>query len=367
MKRLVFICFLLFGLTLPLGATCFGQWQSVFVDQSNCVAIDPRIALDIYQNPHITHYDASNQALKYVYFDNAAWHNAIVDAEGMAGQKSGIALDGANQVHVSYVRNGSLMYALKADGVWSLETIIPTPGSSVASTAIALDAAGNPHLAYAVGMSAESDLGLGVYYVHWDGAAWLVEPVGMRGCNVSIGLDSLGNPYLAFITPAAAGASFNQIVCVRRNGGNWVPDYFDPEATVSGDTGLAVDPGDRVHVVYRDWPNGRIRYALFDGANWAVQTVAEGVGQVEGVKVDVNAQGQPHIAYNNGTGEQLLMYAYWTDIGWASEIIAAGGNLDITLDVLGRPHVAHSQSAEGRIPLPWPIENCEVLKYSLRR
>ena len=56
-----------------------GDWETETVDESGWVGIDPMIAVDIEDNPHIAYYDQGNHDLKYAYFDGNSWTVETVD------------------------------------------------------------------------------------------------------------------------------------------------------------------------------------------------------------------------------------------------------------------------------------------------
>jgi len=367
MKRLVMAGLLLAGLVLAVGGPCLAAWEGIFVDFSNCVAIDNSLALGGSMLPHISHFDYSNQALKYVYYDGGAWNTEVVDIGGN-GLKSSLGLNSSDQAHISYLQQGSLMYARRSGGTWQIQMVIANAEAPDASTALALDLSGAPHLAYAGGLPLDGETvnsaQSGVYYVTQAGSTWSVDPVGITGSSVDLALDPTGNPVISFITAPDRGEEYGRIAVARKGSAGWIVDRFDTGSLVGGETAVAVDPGGRIHVAYRDLPNGTIRYALFDGQNWGLQVASVVGGQEEGVDLAVTALGEPHIAF---ASPGMVNYAYPAGAGWITEVAAPGTAPALAVDPLGRPHLAYGQAAGDRVPLPWPIQDCQVLKYSLRR
>ena len=43
------------------------DWNTEVADATTCVGVDSQIALDSDGNPHIVHYDSTNQALRHSY------------------------------------------------------------------------------------------------------------------------------------------------------------------------------------------------------------------------------------------------------------------------------------------------------------
>jgi len=91
------------------------NWETITVDESGWVGIDPMIAVDSDNNPHIAYYDQGNRDLKYAYFSDGSWNTEIVDSQGDVGEEPGIDIDSNGIPHISYQdhTNSALRYATK--------------------------------------------------------------------------------------------------------------------------------------------------------------------------------------------------------------------------------------------------------------
>jgi flagellar hook capping protein FlgD len=120
-----------------------------------------------------------------------------VDASATPFEFVSLALTGADEPRVAYMEagpvNSRLLYAFRTAGAWTVEEVDPALVSDGRFAAIALDAAGDPHLSY---------LGSGsvLRYAHRTGGAWTAETVEMVGtCNgTSIEVDGAGNPHIVY-------------------------------------------------------------------------------------------------------------------------------------------------------------------------
>ncbi len=343
---------------LGWGSSARAQWDGYLVDLSNCVSIGSRISLDRDNWAHIVHYDATHQALKYTRFDGFHWHGTLIDTQRYSGRGCDVALDNANQGHISYRRNGDLMYIRTEGRVYSapekiLEDTLP------GATSLALDSGGNPHIALFTDQ--------GLTYVRRAGGQWLVERPGVSGTRPSLALGPDGTPHIAWIGENSS-QGWGRLYYSREHGEDWVHESLDPESHVSGDTALAVDGAGMVHLVYLDWLDNLVRYARFDGTGWGFSTLAVNADRDRGLDLTLDREGRPHLVYT-ATGPVPTAKYGWLDddLGWIFEVIIEGAGPSLDIDVYGRPHVALSQSGAKRVPEPWPIADCEVLYYSFRR
>lgn len=336
-------------------------WESCFVDSSNCVGVEPKIAVDATIYPHIVHYDVANISLKYSYYDGSAWHHQLLD-EGNGSRNADLALDTASRTHLSYTRSDGLAYGIRELGRWTLGVIHLNPGAGTQSTSLALDGLARPHIAYA---ASGGLAGGGISYHRLQGDDWIAEDLGAEGTQVSLALDSISRPYLCYIEPSLDGSPFGRLVLARKPAGEWIFEYPDESAQVKGQTDLAVDGENNVHLIYHDWPAGLVKYARFNGYSWEIHVLSTDGGLTEGLGLTLDRQGRPNVVFN--TKSYSLVYGLLEEAGWTFEEVSTHGGADIAIDSIGRPHVAHGQDADGRVPQPWPIGNCEVLKYSVRR
>ena len=292
-----------------------------------------------------------------------------------------MAVDSAAGVHVAYLGGDECRYAKKVGRTWTLQVIDTVSPGKAGATSIALDSAGNPNVSYVHNSGDDPDNpesgwfhvsnseARGVKYAQWNGTEWLIEALGLLGSDTDIAVDPEGTPYISFKTDEG-GAGYEQIVCARKTGGTWAFDYFDPTTQVGGDTRLAVSANGHVHVVYRDWANGYLKYGSWNTTTWQVETVATDAGQQEGLDIAVDSLNRPHIAYNAlwGQDDMALKYAYRESGTWVTETIDWGGNPGIAVDSWGLPHIGRGncRDAEEYVPKPWPVNDCEILKYSVR-
>ena len=106
---------------------------------------------------------------------------------------------------------------------------------------------------------------------------------------------------------------------------------------------LALDGGDLPHIAYYDEPNADLKYALFYGGAWQVQTVEGGSGPGHYPSLVLDAADHAHIAYYDNTPADLK-YAHMVGNNWQIETVDSEGSgtmPSLALDAAGHPHISY--------------------------
>lgn len=129
-------------------------WVPQVVDETGDVGRFSSIGVDSFGTLHISYYDATNGWLKHAAGAKGGtewnWYlKEVVDNAGNVGQYTSLAVDAANQVHVSYydVSQGNLKYALHNGAIWSKE-VVDSAGDTGIGTSLGLFPNGQPAIAY---------------------------------------------------------------------------------------------------------------------------------------------------------------------------------------------------------------------------
>ncbi len=130
------------------------SWASIVVDNVGNVGMYSSIDLDNANGLHISYYDSTNHILKHAAGtqNGSAWTFPVievVDNVGNVGQYSSVAVDAANNVHISYydATLGHLKYALKSGGGWSTQVVDSSQNTGQGSS-LALFFNGQPGISY---------------------------------------------------------------------------------------------------------------------------------------------------------------------------------------------------------------------------
>lgn len=186
------------------------------------IAVYTAIAADKSSDvPHIAYYDDNQHALRYAVRKAGVWTVETVDSGGGStlGIFPSIALDGAGNPHISYhgstagINNGSLKHAAKSNGTWTL-TIVDQTGDAGYDTSIAVDASGEPRIAYVSYPSLLNHSSSKLRYVARSSGSWTLDTVEASGLlnYAAIALDTAGSPHISYhesaITIGTKGSSY---------------------------------------------------------------------------------------------------------------------------------------------------------------
>lgn len=334
---------------LPLVLGNSGQseelgWITEAVD-TDC-GWSPSIVLDQSQNPHIAY------SCGYATTSSTQWVQEPI--AGIGGEVS-LGLDGDDHPYVSF-GNGSLSYARSNGTNWTVETVEAYVGDGLGrNSALALDAAGHPHITYYGPQSGPHPTDF--RHAYHDGSRWITETVAGdawgNGVGVSSGLlvDSGGDLHALYMS----GESFGDydVTYAHFDGSTWTTQVIAPGNAAS----IAMASDESLHVSFVS--GGQVRYAFLVGSQWAIQDVA-GFGTPHAAlspmgfvapgatTMQMDSLDRPHIAFYNEvySGDSQLCYVYRDGSTWTLEILEAQGTpghgrFSMALDSSDHPHLAY--------------------------
>jgi hypothetical protein len=253
-----------------------------------------------------------------------------------------IAVDDSGQIHVTYVTNRQLRYAVLSNTVWITQVI--DPDASVLVNSLAVDKAGVPHVAY-VDLYPQASTGY-LRYVVLSGTIWLTQTVednpnveSYNVCGVSLALDKNGSPRIGYGT-------YGMPLSVRYaalTASGW--EIQPVNSTVYGTicVALDLDANDLPHIAYSNLDTHTytdvLYHAVLSGTTWVSHTI--GTGRPSTLRVD--RQQISHVLYADGSS---LKYAVLSDTVWLNQGIPSPvpidqnfrGFMDFGAD--DRPHVS---------------------------
>lgn len=289
--------------------------------------------------------------------------------DGVMGARTALAFDAQGRSHIAYVLYTILTqrtyYAAKDDeDVWYVSAVFDPPLISASSIAIAAGADGYTRITYCT--QSEPNLALQLWYVEMasSGNIWIKMPLGKEGCweSTAVAVDDAGIPHIAY-AGRAKGESETTLKYAKWVDGTWSFEVIDASNHEVLPLSLAVTPDGIPHIAYLSSPSDEVgalrevRYATWDGATWQIQTIAAMQDDSQfpgGVSLALDAAGQPHVAYVD-TPTQTLQYVRLQGDAWqktpVTEVSGRLGPRGLALDSMGLPHLAYTEAEEGLIYL----------------
>jgi len=259
------------------------------------------IAVDAADHPHFAYNSRYEDGLHYTTWNGTKWLRQIIDPEHINYYTS-IQLDQAGHPRISYylyhAPDGSYLLKLKFasfDGQkWTIETVDKRPETGKFNS-LALDAAGRPHIAY-------SNVSWGdLLYAAWDGSSWNFGDADSRrthhhyvGIGNSVALDAAGNPHIAYLD-----STDNVVKYTTFREGKWnteVVDHLISKGEVDH-VSLKLDKQSRPHVAYYDGGAGILKYSSRDEKGWSTEVVDNGGNAGKYPSLCFDSDDLPYIAY----------------------------------------------------------------------
>ena len=266
------------------------------------------IALDPSGNPCLAYLDWDS--LTFARRVDSIWTHETIDLmHADARCALGFSIDGIP--HIAYCKQGdpwNLKHACKPADTWLIETADPTVAAGN-DIDMVIDHAGNPHISH----WAAPNYGDGPFetrYTRWNGSEWLHDIIDDTGENLNviqsgIALDADGNPHIAYFTHDWSAPDVKYAVW---NGVNWDITTVEANLPSSAACHLVLDRTSSPHVVYgtgycQSGGSSELRYAYLDEVgDWVIEVIdGDGdAGELNSLALDLF--GYLHVAYFRGPG-----------------------------------------------------------------
>jgi PKD repeat protein len=220
-------------------------WQSETINTTNPVNY-PKILLDSNDYPHIVYRDQTSVDLMYLRWDGLNW---ISESLSGISEHIAMALDFNNCLHVvSYHYLDNWLYYRYFDGTswqheyWSQSKIA---GECVA---LKLDSSGYPHIVY------YNPVGVKLMYLYWTGLVWVSKLVSNSGYHPSLRLDFNDYPHISYLKDDSDDLYYTYY------DGSWNTEIIDSDGSVGQHNSIYLFNG-HIHVAYMDITNVSLKYA----------------------------------------------------------------------------------------------------------
>ena len=226
--------------------------QQTVITGFNSAQTSVDLALDSAGKPYMalsSRDGLANYKLSLAVPNGISW--TVEPVDNGAGSAPSLAVDSANQVHLSYQNTTShtLSYALRTNTGWLTETVgEPDNATIIIKSSLALDAANTPHIVYVNFLRKE------LIYAKRINGAWVKEKVGDASQAVTLALDKNGEPHIAYIE-----AGSRQPVYAMRTNNIWITSTASSDAAES--ISLALDAGGLPVIAYTDFDTSDLKLA----------------------------------------------------------------------------------------------------------
>jgi len=271
------------------------------------------LTLDSQQHPHIAYVDYGSMPgakLRYAHWNGSEWKISPIPlpAEIIAYYTS-IVLDGQDKPSISFYeytgpRGTEFRVRLRVvrfnGEYWDVQTV-DGENQSGKFNALAIDAQGHRHLAYANVNGTTA----GVRYAYSFGDSWKLETLeglpdsqSYVGYSVCLVVDKEGNPHISY-------SQYSKPFLVKyavRKGGRWRIEIVDQIVHVAypDRNAIALDDTGQPYISYFDAGQGVLKLAHREAQKWVVETVDDkGAGFTSSMQID---RGVVWIGYADETG-----------------------------------------------------------------
>jgi len=426
--------------------TCFNTttqtWSSPeVVDSSSQVGKWASLAFNNSDQPFISYYDANNGVLKVAYDISGSWtiktiHPLVTSSQPQAdtateaknayslldvdyvykqqpwmeksnissplagldsggyGQFSSIAIDGNNEVYISYYDSeytdgangpGALLY-LHWNGLGDIGDVLPElvdDKNSVGQwTSIAVyDKGGGVHVPHIAYMSEKYDE-LRYAYKKDSAGSWKVVVSGRErqdypervldgygrdyhaGFFGSIAVDTNGRPHISYLyykqEPGEDPKNFQLRYITQKSDGSWEnPTKVDTNGNPGWYTSIAIDPDNKIYISYYDKDAGDLKLAKKSGSSWSKSTISSEGDVGLYTSIDIDKDKHPGIAYYNVT-QEALQFAQYDGTDWVfSNIISPIADVGIATSLAFSP-------TDDKPSISYVDETIDTLKFAKR-
>jgi len=253
------------------------------------------IAIDSNNHPHISYAgggESCGDGLRIASYDGSSWAYDTVEAGDNRGCESAIVIDESDNIYIAYQNrdNSKLKIATDKSGSWDAYNV--DSGTSPSNlypgymTSMAMDQQGQFHIAHFDDKEDDLRYSTGAPNGQW--TTTIVESAGHTGRDPSIAIDMAGNPHIAYNT--WSGWNLNHAT-IDPLTSNWTVSTISNSGDVGKGNSLLIDQQGIMHVAFSDETADVLKYA----------TKSTGLIQTEEISVQFGQYGSVTATVVNDT------------------------------------------------------------------
>lgn len=354
-KIIIFIAILLFFGVFIFGKDYYSNLLASLAYRKNIEEIgkggfDNSLVLNKKGEPIIAFIDKENKLILKKK-TNGIWQKKVIDKNALAGNKTSLALDSAENIYILYIdKNHSLNLVRQEKDGWIFEKVFD---NASLSCNLIFDKEGILHISF---WSPKNGLVYGIKKEN----NWKIETIdyGEVGWWNSLALDNNQNPHISYFD-----FQEKRLFYLFFDGKNWQKEVVDKKGEVGSWNSLAIDTENNPTISYFDETNGNLKVAKKMDGGWFIETIdKEGVVGV-GTNIVLKDSQEPVVAYA-GLSDNSFRVAKKTKDSWKIFIVDKN-NLATKRAIKGEVGVNNSIAIDnkGNFYLLWQDFFLEELKY----
>ncbi|MCD4652735.1 BNR repeat-containing protein [bacterium] len=278
---------------------------------------------------------------------SAYWNIHQISGMESNAHECSLALDSAGNPHIAFNHENSyadsdLKYATLVGSDWIIMTVNDKNIAGVGCS-IAVNSSDEPLISHYTYDGQERRLEL----AHWTGSIWYQEIVDDRNAlyPTSLALDSSDHPKIAY--RRRSGGNNPRIIYASWDGSQWTHNEVDGLAYCAS---LVLDSNDNPHITFLRYND--LIYATGNGMTWTKEIVDNPVSDYS--KITMSSDDIPHISYRRSS-PAVIKHAFLDNSIWQTEEIDPSLKFihDIAIDSNGYPHLCCRQYQDKEILLAY--------------